>query len=146
MGDVRRLRASVSDSSVTCSATSALSSACLTRTHSPDGSGTKSFARNTTTMASLVVRLTNTSAEEVMAPAEVERATKEGWTPLYVAAQMGYLKIVKCLVEKGKEDVGKTENDRCTPLEAARSNLRDQMSAQMSSQIVECLKEKGAKE
>lgn len=84
------------------------------------------------------------SVEEVKA--EVDRATKEGWTPLYVAAQMGYLKIVKCLVEKGKEDVGKTENDRCTPLEAARSNLRDQMSAQMSSQIVECLKEKGAKE
>ena len=42
-----------------------------------------------------------------------------GCTPLYFVFGLGYLEIVKCLVEKGKADVDKAENDGTTPLYTA---------------------------
>ena len=42
----------------------------------------------------------------------------DGWTPLYSAANKGYLEIVKLLIENGA-DINKSNNDGWTPLYSA---------------------------
>ncbi|KAG6807556.1 hypothetical protein H0H87_001360, partial [Tephrocybe sp. NHM501043] len=41
---------------------------------------------------------------------------KENWTPLHFSAQMGYLDIVKFLVEHGKADINLHNDEDMTPI------------------------------
>ena len=54
--------------------------------------------------------------------ADVNKAHKDGCTPLYVASENGHTEIVNVLIKEGA-DVNKAHNDGWTPLYVASENV-----------------------
>jgi ankyrin repeat protein len=72
--------------------------------------------------------------------ADVNQGDNDGCTPVYIAAMMGHLSVVQCLVKELGADVNQATNQGCyTPLHAAAAAQKRLVS------VVQCLvKELGA--
>jgi ankyrin repeat protein len=90
---------------------------------------------NSMTSLFIATRLCNLRMVKLLAKlkADVNRTDTEGRTPLFVAAAMGDLAVVRCLVKELSADVDRTDNAGLSPLHLA--------AQQGKLEVVQCLVE-----